>query len=219
MKTQREILTEIISGWRTHHNEISARIKEIAAGQDPKILSLCCSDSRVDLDVLFKIREQGEIFQVRNMGGLFTEDAKAAFVYALVHLNPHVILFVHHTQCGGYATLTEKNNTEEEIEYYMKENGGGLAKLRVDEYIKDKKKLPKSKVEVTIIEEGARIQLDRILYFMKMFYPKIHKKVKENKILMLPLIYDIKEDDIYLLPEDIEESIQDKRLSLSRLVI
>ncbi|MFH1788917.1 MAG: carbonic anhydrase [Candidatus Altiarchaeota archaeon] len=220
METQRKILEEVIAGWRKHHEELDGKIKEIAKSQDPKILSLCCSDSRVDLDAIFEVRDQGEIFQVKNVGGLFTEDAKAAFVYALVHLNPHIILFVHHTKCGGYSTLVDSKKVEEEIEYYMRENGGGLAKLRVDEYLKEKKKkIKKDEYKKILIEEGARIQLDRILYFFKVYYPKIHSKIKKGKIMLLPLIYDLETDAVYLLPEDIEESVKGKRKPMSKLVV
>lgn len=218
METQRKILESIIAGWREHHEKLDGKIKEIAKGQDPKILSLCCSDSRVDLDAIFNVSDQGEIFQVRNVGGLFTEDAKAAFVYALVHLNPQIVLVIHHTKCGGYSTLVGGKKVEEEIIYYMKENGGGLAKLRVDEYLKEaKKKVKGEKYSTILIEEGARIQLDRILYFFKIYYPKIHVKIKKEKIMLLPLMYDLDTDEVYVLPENIEKSLKEKRKPMSRL--
>lgn len=220
METQRKILEDIIAGWRKHHKEIGLKIKKLVKGQNPKILSLCCSDSRVDLDVIFNLKEQGEMFQVKNVGGLFTEDAKAAFVYALVHLNPQVILVVHHTKCGGYSALVESKGVEKEIEYYMLENGGGLAKLRVDEYLKNEvARADEAGYKRVLVEEGARIQLDRILYFFKVYYPDVHKRITAGKLLLLPMMYDLGTDEIYLLPENIKESLEGPRIPLSRLAV
>jgi|GEM_PF-1343522 len=203
--SQRRILGKILSGWRTHHSKIGVKIKEISKGQNPKILSLCCSDSRLDLSVIFGQLGQGSIFQVRNVGGLFTEDAIPAFVYALNHLKPEVVAIVHHTKCGGYSTLFTEECVEEEIQYYMLENGGGLAKLRVEEYLKGKKKkLTKDAYQTLVIEEGARIQVDRMLYFLKVYYPKVHKKITCGGILLLPIIYDLKTDEIYIIPESLK---------------
>jgi carbonic anhydrase len=220
METQRKILEEIIAGWRKHHKEIELKIKKLAKGQNPKILSLCCSDSRVDLDVIFNLKKQGEIFQVKNVGGLFTEDAKAAFVYTLVHLNPQLILVIHHTKCGGYSAIVERKSVEKEIEYYMLENGGGLARLRVNEYMKtERAHVDEEEYKRLLVEEGARIQLDRILYFFKVYYPDVHKKITAGKLLLLPMMYDLETDEVYLLPENIRESLEGARTPLSRLSV
>lgn len=220
MESSREILEEILAGWRKHHKSVGEKIKKISSGQNPKILSLCCSDSRIDLDFILGVKEQGELFQVRNVGGLFTEDAKAAFVYALKHLNPHVILIIHHTLCGGYSTLQGGEGVEPEILYYMLENGGGLAKLRVDEHLKSAgKKASKKDYKKAVVEEGARIQVDRILYFFKVFYPKVHAKIKNGKTALVPLVYDLENDGLYLLPENIEASLNNMRQPINKLVL
>ncbi|MFH1836281.1 MAG: carbonic anhydrase [Methanobacteriota archaeon] len=203
--SHKKTMRELVGGWWRHHEKLGKKIEDISKGQDPKILSLCCSDSRVDLSVIFDKLDQGSIFQVRNVGGLFTEDAIPAFVYALNHLKPDVILVVHHTNCGGYSTLFKKRGVEPEIRYYMLENGGGLAKLRVEEYIKEEEGKPKKgDYQTLVIEEGGRIQVDRMLYFLKVYYPKVHKKITGGSILLLPLIYDLNTDEIYILPENLK---------------
>ena len=87
-----------------------ARWAELAEGQNPKVMVIACSDSRVDPAQIFDTNP-GEIFVVRNVanlappyettGGL--HGVSAALEFAVTQLEVEEILVVGHGSCGGCA--------------------------------------------------------------------------------------------------------------------
>jgi carbonic anhydrase len=79
-------------------------------GQEPKVLWIGCSDSRV-IPELITGAEPGELFVMRNVANVVppfgTGDTAVGAVieYAILHLHvPHVVI-CGHTQCGGIKAL------------------------------------------------------------------------------------------------------------------
>jgi carbonic anhydrase len=212
-------LEKLVKGWRKHHNQVGDTVrKTLAAGEDPHFLVLCCSDSRIDVDEIFGFHRQGMVFQVRNVGGLFTRDAESGFVYALRHLKPRVIMVMHHTLCGGYLSLYS-GELEDEIRGHVGENGGFEAKAHVESYIASiGRELPVDVRDRLIVEEGARIQANRLLEFLSSRYPDVHSRVKTGDILLLTLVYDLTSDEVYVVPEGLEGGDRPDRTPLSGLV-
>jgi carbonic anhydrase len=78
------------------------------SGQDPKVMVIACSDSRVDPTNIFDA-EPGQIFVVRNVANLVPpmetspgrHGVSAALEYAVVHLKVEHIVVLGHAQCGG----------------------------------------------------------------------------------------------------------------------
>ena len=54
MSKQKNLLEGMLSGWRHHHKILGVEAKEMAEGQDPKLVTLSCSDSRVDVDEILE---------------------------------------------------------------------------------------------------------------------------------------------------------------------
>lgn len=88
-------------------------------GQQPKILMVACSDSRVDPALVLNA-QPGDLFMIRNVANLippFEDDqayhgTSAALEFGICVLNiRHVILFGH-TQCGGIQSLLESSSHE-----------------------------------------------------------------------------------------------------------
>ncbi len=79
-------------------------------GQDPKVLWIGCSDSRV-VPELITGADPGELFNVRNIANVVPpadspESATGAAVeYAVIHLGVKHIVVCGHTECGGIAAL------------------------------------------------------------------------------------------------------------------
>lgn len=82
-------------------------------GQDPRILLIACSDSRVDPAILFNAAP-GELFVVRVVAALVppykpNEDyhgVSAALEYAVRDLEVDHIVVLGHAHCGGIQALT-----------------------------------------------------------------------------------------------------------------
>lgn len=216
MSKQKKLLEGMLSGWRRHHKILGVKAKEMAEGQDPKLVTLSCSDSRVDVDEIFNLSGQGNVFQIKNVGGLFTGDAKAALVYALRHLKPDILLLLHHTNCGGYGTLYSGRGVEDEITGYMRENNAAEARDRVLAHLKEKnRKIDDAKLMQLTIEEGARIQAKKITDFFSENYPDTAEKLASGEILLLTAVYDIAADEVYLVPEKLEGPVNQKRQMLA----
>jgi carbonic anhydrase len=77
-------------------------------GQDPKVMVIACSDSRVDPSAIFDTGP-GQMFVVRNVANLVPpyepdggrHGVSAALEFAVEHLKVHHIIVMGHAQCGG----------------------------------------------------------------------------------------------------------------------
>ena len=88
-------------------------------GQDPKVLWIGCSDSRV-VPELITGADPGELFNVRNIANVVppadsVESATGAAVeYAVIHLGVQHIVVCGHTECGGIAALAGQPEPEKQ---------------------------------------------------------------------------------------------------------
>ncbi len=77
-------------------------------GQNPKVMVIACSDSRVDPSRVFDT-EPGQMFVLRNVANLVPpyepeggqHSASAAVEYAVTQLQVHHIVVFGHARCGG----------------------------------------------------------------------------------------------------------------------
>jgi carbonic anhydrase len=100
------------TGWEPRR-ERWARLRE---GQDPDVMVIACSDSRVDPAQIFDV-DPGEIFVVRNVAALVPpfetapghHGVSAALEFAVQFLRVKQIVVMGHGMCGGCrAALTQE---------------------------------------------------------------------------------------------------------------
>jgi carbonic anhydrase len=93
-----------------------ARWAELSEGQDPKVMVIACSDSRVDPAQIFDT-SPGEIFVVRNIANLVPpfelgggrHGVSSALEFAVTQLEVPEIVVMGHGACGGVqAALTQR---------------------------------------------------------------------------------------------------------------
>lgn len=85
-------------------------------GQQPKVLIVACSDSRVDPAIVFNC-SPGDLFVVRNVANLvppYEEDnayhgTSAALEFGITGLGIKDVIILGHTQCGGITSLFERH--------------------------------------------------------------------------------------------------------------
>jgi carbonic anhydrase len=93
-------------GWERQHD----RWRQLAAGQNPQVMVIGCSDSRIDPSLVFDAGP-GEMFVVRNVANLvppfelggFRHGVSAALEFAVTQLGVREIVVMGHGQCGGVA--------------------------------------------------------------------------------------------------------------------
>jgi carbonic anhydrase len=86
--------------------------ERLAEKQEPKVMMIACSDSRVDPGILCNA-EPGELFMVRNVANLVPPHAfdksyhgtSAALEFAVTVLKVEHIVVLGHTACGGIRAL------------------------------------------------------------------------------------------------------------------
>ena len=106
--------SKLISGHRKFREkfESNSEVFEKLAeeGQNPKVLWIGCSDSRV-VPELITGADPGELFDVRNIANVVPPAtslacaAGAAVEYAVIHLDVTHIVVCGHTDCGGIKAL------------------------------------------------------------------------------------------------------------------
>ena len=91
------------------------RWRELREGQEPQVMIIACSDSRVDPAQIFDV-DPGEIFVVRNVAALVPpfettpglHGVSAALEFAVQFLKVSEIVVMGHGMCGGcQAALTQ----------------------------------------------------------------------------------------------------------------
>jgi carbonic anhydrase len=90
------------------NHEVFEKLAE--EGQNPKVLWIGCSDSRV-VPELITGADPGELFDVRNIANVVPPASSAACAagaaveYAVIHLHVRHIVVCGHTDCGGIKAL------------------------------------------------------------------------------------------------------------------
>lgn len=109
----------LVAGFRGFHalyyEQRPERIRDLVeSGQQPKVLMIACSDSRVDPAIVTNA-EPGELFIVRNVANLVPPYApdgnyhgtSAAVEYAVRDLKVEHIVVLGHSRCGGIRALMD----------------------------------------------------------------------------------------------------------------
>jgi carbonic anhydrase len=117
--TPTDALNHLIEGYRRFREKgwhpQRARWDQLREGQQPQVMVIACSDSRVDPAQIFDV-DPGEIFVVRNVAALVPpfettpgrHGVSAALEFAVQVLEVKEILVLGHGMCGGCnAALTQ----------------------------------------------------------------------------------------------------------------
>jgi len=112
---------ELLEGYRRFRKGVYPRQRErfdqtAAEGQNPKVMIIGCSDSRVDPAQIFDV-DPGEIFVVRNVAALVPpfetkpglHGVSAAVEFAVQMLEIKQVVVMGHGRCGGCAAALTQN--------------------------------------------------------------------------------------------------------------
>lgn len=118
-------LAGLVEGYRRFRANAWAPRRErwaaLREGQEPRVMVIACSDSRVDPAQVFDV-DPGEIFVVRNVAALVPpfettpghHGVSAALEFAVQFLKVREIVVMGHGRCGGCkAALTQSMQGEE----------------------------------------------------------------------------------------------------------
>jgi carbonic anhydrase len=102
-----------VSGHPVHPDETLDRIRELKKGQNPFVVVISCSDSRLPPELIFD-QGLGDVFSIRTAGNVIGDYELGSIEYAVEHLHCKLIVVLGHENCGAiqaYATSgNEKHN-------------------------------------------------------------------------------------------------------------
>lgn len=188
------------SGWNPHR-ERWARLSE---GQQPEVMIVACSDSRVDPSQIFDV-DPGEIFVVRNVAALVPpfetspghHGVSAALEFAVQVLKVKEIVVMGHGMCGGCkAALTQELHGNEPGE------GGFIA-----DWISmlDEARAPVAAefgttgrpAEREMEQAAVRVSIENLMTF-----PCVRHKVKNGELTLRGTFFAISDGVLHLMDKD-----------------
>jgi carbonic anhydrase len=88
-----------VAGKTRHYDVVSLRGK-LASGQQPNVIVLSCSDSRVGPELVFD-QNLGDIFVVRTAGNVADPVGLGSLEYAVDHIHSPLLVVLGHQKCGA----------------------------------------------------------------------------------------------------------------------
>lgn len=89
-----------VAGTLTSFSDLAPRRDQLANGQSPFAVIVCCSDSRVPPELVFD-QTLGQLFVVRTAGQVIDEAARGSIVYGVDFLKAPLLLVLGHSGCGA----------------------------------------------------------------------------------------------------------------------
>lgn len=113
-----ELVTRLLEHNEEHYQTLpDDHFAEVQEGQEPYMVSICCSDSRVSQEGMFSIDRPGELFTPSNIGNqawdIIGEEkvVNGNLLYPVEHTGTRTIAVIGHTGCGA-VTAAYKHATE-----------------------------------------------------------------------------------------------------------
>jgi carbonic anhydrase len=161
--------------------------RKIVLGQQPKILWIGCSDSRVNPERITGA-VPGELFVQRNIGNIVpVQDWNFTTVleFALLNLRVEHIIICGHSDCGAIKALDNDESGDYYISVWL--NHAMEAKVRVDSQIKKPETPEEARERYRLIElENIRLQMEHLKA-----HPLVKRTIKERPIHFHCLYFDL----------------------------
>jgi carbonic anhydrase len=85
---------------KQHSYGVVALRHKLASGQNPNVIVLSCSDSRVSPELVFD-QSLGDLFVVRTAGNVADPVALGSIEYAISHIHSPLLVVMGHQHCGA----------------------------------------------------------------------------------------------------------------------
>jgi carbonic anhydrase len=172
--------------------------KRLGLGQNPEILFITCSDSRIIPSQLTQSRP-GEVFVIRNAGNIipcYSDQGgeSATIEYALTALNIKHIIVCGHSQCGAMNGLLQP----EKIQNMPAVRGWLNHAPRLEELIEAYNPDTGTTLLEKAIEENVLLQVEHLKQ-----YPCVKEKLERNEITIHPWIYAFETGEVFTFNDEL----------------
>ena len=198
-------MKHVISGVAKFQRDVfpnkETTFKKLANGQNPEVLFITCSDSRIDPNLLTQT-DPGELFICRNAGNIVpphsnqTGGMTASIEFAVAALGVTDIVVCGHTDCGAMKgamhpeALTDLPHVKEWLGHccaasaVVKEKHGEITSDHLDE----------------LTQENVLLQLQHLRT-----HPSVAAKLATGQVRLHGWVYHIKSGDILCFDEEQNE--------------
>ena len=110
--------SKFADGHSIHPHETIQRIRELKKGQNPFVVIVSCSDSRIPPELIFD-QGIGDIFSIRTAGNIIGDYELGSIEYAVEHLHCKLIIVLGHENCGviqAYASSGKETPGHDHIQ-------------------------------------------------------------------------------------------------------
>lgn len=90
-----------------HPDQSKFRRESLTEGQQPKVIVVSCSDSRVPPEIIFD-QGLGDLFTIRTAGNVIGDIELASIEYAVLKLHCKTVFILGHEKCGAIQAFLEQ---------------------------------------------------------------------------------------------------------------
>ncbi len=186
-------LNQFQSNYFTVHQEM---FRNLSLGQNPEILFITCSDSRIDPNLLTQT-QPGELFIIRNLGniipphGVQNNGEGAAIEYAISALDIKHIVICGHSHCGSMKGLLHLEHLNEEmplVYQWLKNHAESTRRLLRENY----QEFSGEELLKIAVEENVLTQIENIET-----YPVVRSKLHSHQLSLHGWVYEIETGEIF----------------------
>ncbi len=169
-----------VSGHPVHPDETLDRIRELKKGQDPFVVVVSCSDSRLPPELIFD-QGLGDVFSIRTAGNVIGDYELGSIEYAVEHLHCKLIVVLGHENCGAIQAYATSGNEKH------------------DDHIQTLVDYIAAEEEEKIIPDSLRSNIDILVKaniahgvnLLKSSTPVLKPLVEKNEIKIIGAYYDL----------------------------
>jgi carbonic anhydrase len=139
------------------------KLKEFAQnGQLPKVIVLCCSDSRAPVEMIFD-QDLGDLFVIRVAGNIVAPSIVGSVEFAASLYNVKLVLVMGHSKCGAVKAALDFIETKGSIESSNMSDLVSRIKPHIYPIAKFKKMKPEEKMELAV-ETNVRASVSQLAH-------------------------------------------------------
>lgn len=169
-------------------------LEQLAHGQTPRVLFVCCSDSRVAPNLITNT-DVGELFVIRNAGNIIPPYGAAnggeggTIEYAINALGIEQVVICGHSNCGAMKGLLKLNKLQEDMPlvYDWLKHAESTRRLVMENYSHYK---GDDLIEV-LVAENVLIQIENLKT-----YPIVRTRLHQGKLKIYAWIYNIETGNV-----------------------
>ena len=168
-------------------DELAQRRAELAQGQKPFAIVVCCSDSRVGPEIVFD-QELGNLFVVRTAGEVLAAAGIGSIEYAVAHLGSPLLMVLGHEHCGAVAAAVADAKEPGQIASIVKAIRPAVARTRAE--------------PGDPLQNAVRANVQDVAAQLQRMGPVISQAVKSGRLKVAGAVCSLTSGKVELVPDE-----------------